>query len=116
VIFLLFLLLATHLLVHLYATSLVSGAAHDAASVVAGYDSHDNRGSAIALAESELRAALGAFGRNLAITWESVGPDVVTIRVTGQSPNLLPAFVGSSVLSIDERASVRVEEFIAPAP
>lgn len=111
VIFLLFLLGAIHLIVHLYATSMVTAAADDAARTVASGAHAGHRDHVVADAERHLRDALGAWGRDLTVSWH-IGADEVTVRVQGKAPSLLPPGVTSATgLDIDETVTVRREEF-----
>ncbi len=96
-------------MLHLYTSSAVSGAAYDAAVVVAGYDGADARSTGEA--EAGLRAALGRFGQKVSVEW-AVTADTVQVRVTGRAPTALPARWASSIgLTIDKTVSVRAEEF-----
>jgi hypothetical protein len=111
IIFLLFMFLGIHLLLHLYATSLTAGAAYDAASSVASVSAQGNRSGAADRAESELRAALGAWGNDVSITWD-INADTVTVTVAGRAPSLLPpALTDATGLDIDRSVTVRIEEF-----
>lgn len=115
IIFIFFMFLGTHLLLHLYASSLTSGAAYDAASSVARARNQADRPGAAALAEAELRDALGAWGNDVDITWD-INLVTVTVRVRGRAPSLLPAsLTDASGLDIDRSATVRLEEFRDPA-
>ena len=103
---LLFLLLASHVLVHLYARAAVSAAAYDAARLASG-----SGGVTASAAAAHGRDVLGAFGEKVRTFDVVVGTDEVRVHVTADSPALLPATFGR-VLGIDEidrTVTVRVE-------
>jgi hypothetical protein len=102
--FLAFLLLAAHVVIGLYATSIVTDAAAAGARRVAGSSLTDDP-EAPGLAETKIRDALGAFGEGATITWD-VGPDSVAVTVRVTRPGLLRAF-GAGV--IERTARVRRE-------
>lgn len=108
---LLLLLLATHVLVHLHTTSVVSAVAFDAARVVAGSDGQSAQSAAAA--EAHARALLGAQSERTEFQWRSLGPDVVVLRVTARSPALLPETVArfAGLRGIDRTVQVRAERF-----
>ncbi|MGI8574507.1 MAG: hypothetical protein ACR2MA_04015 [Egibacteraceae bacterium] len=108
---LLLVLLATHALVHLYTTSVVSAVAFDAARVVAGSDGQ--AAGAAAQAEAQARSLLGAQSERTQFHWRSLGPDVVVLRVTARSPALLPETVArlTGLRAIDRTVRVRAERF-----
>lgn len=111
IIFLLFMFLGIHLLLHLYATSLTAGAAYDAAAAVASVDAEGNRAGAATQAESGLRSALGAWGNDVSVTW-AIDNDTVTVTVVGRAPSLLPpGLTDATGLDIDKSVTVRLEEF-----
>lgn len=112
--FLMFMILmlgAVQILFNLYATSVVTGAAHDAARTVAGYD---NPCSATADAESQMRADLGEYGAKdtIAVEW-SCTADLVSLRVVADHPTVLPKMLrGLTGLGhMDRTIRVRVERF-----
>ncbi len=111
IIFLLFMFLGIHLLLHLYATSLTAGAAYDAATTVASVNAEGNRSGAAATAESDLRSALGAWGNDVSVTW-AIDTATVTVTVVGSAPSLLPpGLTDATGLDIDKSVTVRIEEF-----
>lgn len=115
-VFLILLLTSAQILYGLYARSIVTDAAFDAARKVAGYD-----GSANAIgpgqAEAELRATLGEFGATATIRWISTGGDDIVLQVSGPTPSFLPAgFSGRlPVDSVNTTVRVRNEQFIEAA-
>ncbi|MGI9600479.1 MAG: hypothetical protein ACR2QE_01240 [Acidimicrobiales bacterium] len=84
-------LFAVQLIYDLYATSVVSGAAYDAAREVAGYDSHQRRAQAAGVATEELRRRLGSYGHTIEVQWRLDDPGVVELRVFAVHPSILPA-------------------------
>lgn len=109
VVFLVLLLFAVQVLFNLYATSVVTSVAYDAARRVAGQ--HGGPGSE-AQAEGEARRALGRYADRVSFEWDSTG-DVVALRVRATSPSLLfPAMSGPLAFGdIDRTVRVRAERF-----
>ena len=106
-----FLLLASHVLVHLYARSAVAAAAYDAARMASG-----SEGVSAAAASAHGLSVLGGFADRVHTFDVSVGADEVRVHVTADSPALLPATFGR-VLGIDEidrTVTVRVERAVCP--
>ena len=97
-------LLAAHVIIGLYATSVVTDAASSAARRVAGAAS-DDEPAAAALAERRIREALGAMGAHAAIRWR-LGADSIEVTVRVQRPGLV-ALLGSS--TIERTVTVRRE-------
>jgi hypothetical protein len=89
--FLLFLLLAVHVLVHLHATSVVTAVAFDAARMVSGYDG-GSAGEAQARAEAE--RMLGRWGQQVQLSFDGSSRDEVVLSVRARSPALLPRVWG----------------------
>jgi len=114
-VFLVLLLFALQLLVNLYATSTVSAAGFDAARVVASKDvDHHDAGSVASArqrAEERFRSLLGEAGRNATLSWAG-DADTVRLRVSLQTPTLLPRALGDLVAfrHIDRTFEVQVEE------
>ncbi len=114
-VFLGFLFLAVHLVVGLYATSVVTGHAYDAARRVAAADiDHGDPGAVAAAqrrAEADVRAALGRSARRLApFDWSGTDAEAVRLRVRAESPSFL--VFADGVLGgeeIDRAVTVRVE-------
>src|SRR3954451_23477937 len=114
VVFLAFLFFAVQLLYNLYATSVVTATAYDAARDVASreVDHHDAASVARAevTAERELRSRLGRYADAVEVDWR--GSDVGTVRlhVIAQNPDLL--FHSAGLLGfdvIDRTITVRTE-------
>ncbi|HET6794758.1 MAG TPA: hypothetical protein VFH45_09965 [Acidimicrobiales bacterium] len=106
-IFLTLLLLATQILVRLYATSALTSAATRAADAVA---SSPVPGTGVEAAEAQARAELGSFGaRHTTFLWREVDPQQVVLEVQGRSPEFLPGLPGWS--RIDRTVTVRTERF-----
>lgn len=115
VVFLLLMFAAVQILFNLYATSIVTAAAHDAASAVAGLDAADDRCAAAADAEARFVEALGDYGQagHAELFWDCIDPDIVTVRVVAEHPTFLPAHLAGLVDlgHLDRTIVVRVERF-----
>lgn len=113
-VFLLLMFAATQVLFDLYATSMVTSAAHDAARVVAGFDNADDRCGATVIGDRVFRDALGAYGNETtaALTWTCNDPDNVRVRVVADHPTMLPQLlVGLTGLGhVDRTIVVRAEQ------
>jgi hypothetical protein len=109
VVFLVLLLFAVQVLFNLYATSVVTSVAYDAARKVAGQ--HGGPESQ-AEAESDARRALGRYSDRVTFEWDSSG-EVVALRVRATSASVLfPAMAGPLAFGdIDRTVRVRVERF-----
>ncbi len=109
VVFLALLLFAVQVLYNLYATSVVTSVAFDAARRVAAAE---GGAGAVGLAEVEARQALGEYGSRVSFEW-SVDDDVVVLRVRSTNPTfLLPAHAGPVAFGdVDRTVRVRVERF-----
>jgi hypothetical protein len=83
-VFLTLLLFAVQVLVGLYATTVVSAAAYDAAKAVAGADR-----MAPDVAVDIARERIGALGRRAEFAW-AIDEDVVALTVRAPRPTLLP--------------------------
>ena len=108
VVFLVFLLFTVQLLVGLYGRSVVTSAAYDGASRVAGHRSSDPA-SARADAEERVRQEVGDM--NLSFDWSASTIDTVVLRVQADNPRFaFPGFGGPLATDhIDRTVSVRVE-------
>ena len=93
--FLAFLLLAAHVIVGLYATSVVTDAASSGARRVAGSASTELPAAA-ALAEARLRERLGPVGAHAAISWH-FGSDSVGLTVRVERPGLIAMLIGGAI-------------------
>ncbi len=112
-VFLLLMFAAVQILFNLYATSIVTAAAHDAAREVAGFDASTDRCAAVSGAESRFAEALGQYSDagHVALEWTCADPDVVRLRVVANHPTILPARL-SGLLSLghlDRTIEMRVE-------
>ncbi len=113
-VFLVLLLLATQVLLNLYATSTLTAAAFDAARIVAGAD---GTGSEV-VAEEHARGVLGRFAEQVEpFEWDYVDldgdgrADVVRLTVRAERPSrILPAGGRLPFSSIERVIDVRVEE------
>ncbi|MEX1177428.1 MAG: hypothetical protein WEB09_03110 [Nitriliruptor sp.] len=113
-IFLLFLLFAVQVLLHLYGTSTVSAAAFDGARLMAAED-----GIGCPAARAHVRGILGDYGASAVVDCRLVPPgspevvEVVEVRVVAPSPAPLVEnlFGGFDLGDIERTARVRVEVF-----
>ena len=114
-VFLLLMFAAVQILFNLYATSMVTAAAHDAARDVAGFDAATDRCAAIAGAESAFVDALGDYGDggHATLQWTCGDPDVVRLRVIADHPTILPPMLAGllSLGHLDRTIEIRVEAF-----
>ena len=110
VVFLGLLLFAVQALCNLYATSVVTAVAYDAARRVAVADGGPASAGA---AEADARRALGRFGERVTFDWSGTDAEVVVLSVRARNPTrLLPALAGPLAFDeIDRTVRVRVESF-----
>ncbi len=113
-VFMLLLVAAVQVLFNLYATTVVTGAALDAARQVAGYDNVTDRCAATRVAEGAFLRRLGDYSRRGAATlaWTCSDPEVVRVTVRAQHPTILPAgLAGLAGLGrLQRTVEVRVED------
>jgi hypothetical protein len=106
-----FLLFAVQLLFNLYATSVVTSAAYDAARSVATAPSQPATQEQLDAAVDHARSLLGKYRDRAAFDWDLSDPDVVRLHVHAVNPRLvappLDQLVGFDV--IDRTVVVRVE-------
>jgi hypothetical protein len=109
-VFMTLLLVAVQVAYDLYATSVVTSVAYDAARIVAGADA--GGGAPTAAAEADARRALGPYGGRAQFIWE-VNGDVVQLRVLATNPSFIPASLRRplGVDQVDRTVRVRVERF-----
>lgn len=115
-VFLLLLFAAVQILFNLYANTMVTSAAHEAARTVAGYDASANRCAAIDDANAIFDEALGSYGDEgyARLTWTCTDPETVTVEIDAVHPTILPARM-SGLLGLgrlERTIVVRVEEFV----
>lgn len=105
-----FLLLATQVLVHLYATSVVTAATHDAARIVSGADGGPGSEDA-AIAHAE--ALLGTWASDVSLRFLRTDDDAVVLEVRARSPALLPRTLNSlvGIGDIEREIVLRRERF-----
>ncbi|HEX6597184.1 MAG TPA: hypothetical protein VF045_09625 [Acidimicrobiales bacterium] len=109
VLFLGMLLFAMQALLNLYATSVVTSVAYDAARQVAGSDGGPY---ALAAAEEQARRLLGRFGDRVTFDWGRSTADDVVLRVQGRVPSVLLRSGGVLAFGdIDRTVRLRVEQF-----
>ena len=104
------LLFAIQALFNLYATSVVTGVAYDAARRVAVADGGPAN---VAQAEADARRALGRYGARMTFDWSASDGEVVVLSVRARNPTrLLPSMAGPLAFDeIDRTVRVRVEAF-----
>lgn len=109
-VFLALLFVAVQLLTNLYATSVVTAVAFDAARVVAGAEA-GGQPEAAARAEADARRLLGRYSDRVSFDWQVDG-DVVALRVRAYNPRLvLPALPGALGFDdVDRTVRVRLEQ------
>jgi hypothetical protein len=109
-VFLGLLLFAVQVLFNLYATSVVTAVAYDAARRVAVADGGI---ASAAEAEADARRALGRYGERVTFDWSASDGQVVVLSVRARNPTrLLPAMAGPLAFDeIDRTVRVRVETF-----
>ena len=105
------LLVAVQLLFNLYATTVVTAVAFDAARVVAGADVGTDGDGGQAVAEASARRLLGRYGRRVTFDWRQSDDDTVVLRVRADNPSfVVRAWAGSLGFDhIDRTVRVRVE-------
>jgi len=94
-VFLLLMFAAVQILFNLYATTMVTTAAHQAATRVAGFDASADRCAAVPAAEAAFVDALGRYGRegHATLSWTCADPQRVIVVVTADHPTVLPRAV-----------------------
>lgn len=108
-VFLGMLLFSVQALLNLYATSVVTSVAYDAARQVAG---SGGGSEAIAAAEDQARRLLGRFGDTVTFDWGRSTEDDVVLRVQGQVPSVMLSSSGVLAFGdIDRTVRLRVERF-----
>lgn len=107
-VFLALLFFATHLLLNLYATSVVTAVAWDAVRMAAG------SGGDVGQAEGHARDLLGDRADDVTFQWGATA-DAVTLTVSAENPNLLwPGLMSAvGVEEIERTVTVRAEDFRA---
>ena len=110
VVFLALLLFTVQSLLNLYATSVLTSVAYDAAREVAGAEGGPG---GVAQAETRARGLLGRFGESVTFDWSGTSDEDVVLRVRGTVPRvLLPVQRGPVAFGeIDRTVRVRVERF-----
>lgn len=97
--FLVLVMFAAQVLLGLYTRSVIAAATYDAAVAVAGADLAASP-SALADAEANAQAQLGAYGRRVRFDWHDADPrldTVVRLTARGPRPALLPASLAGAV-------------------
>jgi Flp pilus assembly protein TadG len=110
--FLLFLLLGAHVLMHLYAASVLTANAFDAARLVSGAGADHAR--AQHQAEAQARQRMGAFAERVEpFDWSATTADDVVLTVRADTPDLLPGALASlaGMDTFTRTVRLRVEVF-----
>ena len=114
-VFLLLMLTSVQILFNLYANSMVTAAAHDAAREVAGFAAAADRCVAATNAEVGFTEALGDYGDGgyASLTWVCTDPAVVSVQVIADHPTILPPRMAGliSLGHLDRTITIRIEEF-----
>ncbi len=112
VVFLGMLLFTVQALLNLYATSVLTSVAWDAAREVAGADGDSG---AQASAEARARELLGRFGEGVSFDWSASSDEDIVLRVRGGVPSVLLENFGGRMPfgEIDRTVRLRVERFRA---
>lgn len=107
-VFLGFLLLAVQVAVHLYATTVVTAAAFDAARIASGSGSQGDT----AEAQAHFDSLLGRWASEVDLTIRELGDDVI-VDVRGSSPAILPRTMGrvAGLGDIERSIRIRGEDF-----
>lgn len=108
-VFLAFLTFAVQLCLNLYATSAVTGAAYDAARIVAGSEG-GGEVQAQQEAETHARQVLGRLGDDASFEWQVDGDDV-SLRVHVVNPRVVLPALGARLGfdTVDRTVTVRRE-------
>jgi Flp pilus assembly protein TadG len=112
-VFLLCLLFAVQLLVGLYARSVVTAAAYEAARMVAGAGAYGDAGgqeATVAAAEATARSRLGGLASRANFTWREVDGNRVVLEVRLVGPQFVPERLAPLEV-IDRTVIVRTERF-----
>lgn len=113
-VFLVLMLAAVQIMFDLYATSMVTAAAHDAAREVAGFDAAADRCAMVPDAERRFVASLGDYARTarVSLQWTCGASDFVAVRVTAEHPTLIPGLAAGllPLARVDRTIEVRLEQ------
>jgi hypothetical protein len=113
-VFLALLFFATQVLFNLYATSVVTAAAYDAARVVAGAAARGNGVEAEEQGKERFRDLVGRYATKHVETldFSESTEDVIVLHVRAENPSLVFGPIGRAAFGvIDRRVRVRVERF-----
>ena len=91
-VFLLLLLVAVQVLFNLYANTMVSAAAHDAARSVAAYRDGSDSCEAVDTATQDFVSNLGGYHEAASVTlrWDCARADAIAVEVSARHPTILP--------------------------
>lgn len=112
-VFMLMMIAAVQVMFNLYATTVVTSAAFNAARIVAGYDSAAGRCAATAAAEREFWRELGVYrtSGSATLTWDCANTEAVSLEVQARHPTILPASLSglTGLGRMNRTVEVRVE-------
>ena len=111
-VFLLTMFAAVQVAYALYARSMLTNAAHDAARHVAGYGTAGDRDAARTREAAAFAGRVGGLDEHdVRLVWAADDADVVAVRVVAELPSLLPRGLGDAfgIGSTDREIRVRVE-------
>lgn len=114
-VFLMFLLFATHLLLRLYAVTVVTSAATEGARTAADGSVDHTDPAAVAAArrrgEDRVRHLLGEAGARADLDWSGSTAEQVSLRVRLDVPDVLPSSLGMALPhdTVDRTVTVRSE-------
>ena len=110
-VFLLMMLVAVHTMYALYARSMFTNAAHDAARHVAGYGSVASRDAARVAEDQRFHQNTGLDNAHARLEWAPDDAEVITVRVVARPPSMIPRALSDllGVGTTDRTVHVRVE-------
>ena len=112
-VFLLLLLYAAQVLTGLYARSVVTAAAYDAARAVAGSGAFGDSGgqqATVPAAEATARAQLVGMASHVDFIWQEVDSNQVVLEIRAMAPQFVPLHLAPTDV-IDRTVTVRTEDF-----
>jgi len=114
-VFMLLMLMAVQVLFNLYANTIVTAAAHDAARSVASFSAGEEPCDRVPAANRELVDSLGDYADAavISLAWVCDGGDVVVLSISALHPTVLPERMRGllGLGSLEREITIRVEEF-----